>query len=109
MLLQRCTGESCSGASPGARGDCQSRRDIARRLLLTAHNDYCPQAHNPTIAYRTMTATDSTWIVATSTNVSGHPLTEAQIASWRNRGFAFVAGLFEEELVGELKGEAVEG
>jgi hypothetical protein len=45
------------------------------------------------------------WIVATPTPEGA--LTAVQIDSWRQRGFAFVAGLFEQQLVCELKTDAL--
>lgn len=46
------------------------------------------------------------WIDATPTAPSGRVLTQTQVHSWRNRGYAFVSGVFEDTLVAELKADA---
>jgi len=55
-----------------------------------------------------MTDPASNWIGSTPTNASGRALTPAQVASWRSRGFAFVSGLFEEDLVARLRADALQ-
>jgi Phytanoyl-CoA dioxygenase (PhyH) len=47
------------------------------------------------------------WIDATPTGTGSTVLTPEQIASWRERGFAFVSGLFPTELVAALRAAAV--
>lgn len=45
-------------------------------------------------------------IFATTTNRSTPSLTDEQVRGWRERGFAFVSGLFEDELVARLRADA---
>ena len=49
---------------------------------------------------------DATWIDATPVARSDGALTQAQVASWRNAGFAFVSGLFEDDLITRLAADA---
>jgi hypothetical protein len=46
------------------------------------------------------------WIDATPAQAGEAVLTGAQISSWRERGFAFVSGLFPRQLVDALRAEA---
>lgn len=52
------------------------------------------------------TNSPSGWIHPTPANEAGEPLTSAQVTSWRERGFAFVAGLFEADLIDRLRQDA---
>jgi hypothetical protein len=63
----------------------------------------------PPYGYRrssTMPESLAAWIDATPTTPSGRVLTQTQIDSWRNRGYAFVSGVFEDTLVAELRADA---
>lgn len=53
-----------------------------------------------------MTNPDAAFIFATPTNRSGRALTDEQVRSWREQGFAFVSHLFEDELVARLRADA---
>ncbi len=53
-----------------------------------------------------MTNGDAAFIFAVPTNQSGRVLTGEQVRSWREQGFAFVSGMFEGELVAQLRADA---
>lgn len=54
-----------------------------------------------------MTGTANRWIHPVPANPAGDPLTADQIHCWRERGFAFVSGLFESELIERLRADAL--
>jgi hypothetical protein len=47
------------------------------------------------------------WLRATPANASGDVLTPEHVSSWRNRGFAFVSGLFDRDVVRRLRDDAL--
>lgn len=53
-----------------------------------------------------MTDPAPVWIHPSHTNATGETLTPAQVDAWRQGGFAFVSGLFEERLVDRLRADA---
>jgi hypothetical protein len=53
-----------------------------------------------------MTPPDTAAITATPASKTGAVLTPEQTHSWRERGFAFVSGVFEEDLVARLRADA---
>ena len=55
-----------------------------------------------------MTAPDPAWIHSTPTSPSGRALTPDHVESWRSRGFAFVSGLFDVDLLARLKSDALQ-
>jgi ectoine hydroxylase-related dioxygenase (phytanoyl-CoA dioxygenase family) len=51
---------------------------------------------------------DQRWLEATAPTEGDCPLTAAGVRSWREAGYAFVAGVFPDELIDELMAEAAE-
>lgn len=54
------------------------------------------------------TAASDRWLRATPAAEGSQPLTQAQVQSWQNAGWALVSGVFEESLIARLHSTAME-